>query len=80
MKVLVLRGFLKYTSVQSNIARQNIPSIKRLAHNLMQIQAKTTQNLDKFALRKMQVDMSKKSEAVADSLEAWIESYLLNRI
>ncbi len=42
----------------------------------MQLHAKTTQNLDKFALRKMQAEVSKKSEAVADSLEAWIESYL----
>ncbi len=42
----------------------------------MQLQAKTTQNLDKFALRKMQAEGSKKSETVTDSLEAWIESYL----
>lgn len=42
----------------------------------MQLQAKTTQNLDKFALRKMQVDVSRKNEAITDSLEARIESYL----
>jgi site-specific recombinase XerD len=42
----------------------------------MQLQVKTTQNLDKFALRKMQVDVSRKNEAMTDSLEAWIESYL----
>lgn len=42
----------------------------------MQLQAKTTKNLDKFALGKMQAEVSKKSETATNSLEVWIESYL----
>src|SRR5436305_7987442 len=42
----------------------------------MPLQAKTTHDLDKFALRKVQVDVSRKNEAITDSMETWIESYL----
>ncbi len=46
----------------------------------MQIQAKTTQNLDRFTRRKVQVDVTKKSDANADSLEVWMESYLVAKL
>jgi hypothetical protein len=42
----------------------------------MQLQAKTTQNLNKFTVRKVQVSSTQKSDAIADSVKAWIESYL----
>ncbi len=42
----------------------------------MQLQAKTTQNLNKFTVRKVQVGSIKKSDGIVDSVEAWIESYL----
>ncbi len=42
----------------------------------MQLQAKTTQNLDKFTVRKVQTSLLNKSDVVVDSLEAGIESYL----
>ena len=54
------RNTLLYSPYQ--ISRQNISSVKRIPQNLMRILAKTTQNLNKFTLRKMQVGLSRTSK------------------
>jgi hypothetical protein len=40
---------------------------------LMQLQQKMTQNLNKFTLQKMQVDVPRKNEAIVNNLEVrWL--------
>ncbi len=66
---------MSYSSLRAN---QWIvcPSIKRIAQNLMKNYSENVHYLDKFTLRKMQMDFHQQSEGLPDSLAAWIETYL----
>ena len=74
--MLVESSHAVYTLGQNQIARQNVPSVKRIAQKRMKNYAEKAQYLDKFTVRKVQMGFNQHSAGLPDSLAAWIECYL----